>query len=80
MNEKVESDSLNAALNVFGPNVFTVRLAFWLFKLTVLTQRMKAEGPDWQRQRKLTATPFNEQKSNLVRKEGLNQAGDMLQS
>lgn len=41
---------------------------------------MKAEGPDWQRQRKLTATPFNEQKSNLVWKETLSQASDMLKS
>lgn len=37
-------------------------------------------GPDWQRQRKLTATPFNEQKSRLVWAEGLRQANDMLQS
>ncbi|KAL8946631.1 MAG: hypothetical protein Q9222_006997, partial [Ikaeria aurantiellina] len=37
-----------------------------------------AEGADWQRQRKLTATPFNEQKSSLVWAESLRQAGAML--
>ena len=37
-------------------------------------------GPDWQRQRKLTATPFNEQKSKLVWVEAMRQANDMLQS
>ena len=37
-------------------------------------------GPDWQRQRKLTATPFNEQKSRLVWSEALRQADDMRQS
>ena len=80
MKEKIESDSLKAALNVFGPNVSTVRLAAPPFKLIVLTLPIKAEGPDWQRQRKLTATPFNEQKSNLVWKEALSQASDMLTS
>ncbi|KAL8769675.1 MAG: hypothetical protein Q9209_004472 [Squamulea sp. 1 TL-2023] len=39
-----------------------------------------AEGPEWQRQRKLTATPFNEQKSVLVWAEALRQAEDMLRS
>ncbi|KAL9083084.1 MAG: hypothetical protein Q9165_008663 [Trypethelium subeluteriae] len=39
-----------------------------------------AEGQDWQRQRKLTATPFNEQKSPLVWNEALDQAHDMLES
>lgn len=34
---KVESDSLKAALNVFGPNVSTVRLAAPAFKLIILT-------------------------------------------
>ncbi|KAI4249401.1 MAG: hypothetical protein L6R42_009010, partial [Xanthoria sp. 1 TBL-2021] len=37
-----------------------------------------AEGSDWQRQRKLTATPFNEQKSSSVWSESLRQASDML--
>ena len=37
-------------------------------------------GSDWQRQRKLTATPFNEQKSKLVWVEAMRQANDMLQS
>ena len=37
-------------------------------------------GSDWQRQRKLTATPFNEQKSRLVWFEAMRQANDMLQS
>ncbi len=37
-----------------------------------------AEGADWQRQRKLTATPFNEQKSSYVWAESLRQASDML--
>lgn len=36
-----------------------------------------AEGPDWQRQRKLTATPFNEQKSTYIWAESLRQATDM---
>ncbi|KAI9689168.1 MAG: hypothetical protein M1822_000906 [Bathelium mastoideum] len=39
-----------------------------------------SEGQDWQRQRKLTATPFNEQKSPLVWEESLRQASDMLKS
>ncbi|KAI9645858.1 hypothetical protein NHQ30_005294 [Ciborinia camelliae] len=39
-----------------------------------------AEGHDWQRQRKLTATPFNEQKSPQVWSESLRQAEDMLKS
>ncbi|KAL8768824.1 MAG: hypothetical protein Q9194_005609, partial [Teloschistes cf. exilis] len=39
-----------------------------------------AQGADWQRQRKLTATPFNEQKSPLVWSEALRQANDMLHS
>ncbi|KAA8572233.1 hypothetical protein EYC84_002859 [Monilinia fructicola] len=39
-----------------------------------------AEGSDWQRQRKLTATPFNEQKSPLVWNESFHQAEDMLKS
>ena len=39
---------------------------------------MQSEGPDWQRQRKLTATPFNEQKSSLVWTESLRQAHDMV--
>lgn len=37
-------------------------------------------GSDWQRQRKLTATPFNEQKSRIVWVEAMRQANDMLQS
>lgn len=41
---------------------------------------MQAEGPEWQRQRKLTATPFNEQKSALVWAEAIRQASDMLRS
>ncbi|KAG8525756.1 uncharacterized protein KY384_000516 [Bacidia gigantensis] len=41
---------------------------------------LHAEGPDWQRQRRLTAPAFNEQKSPLVWAESLRQAGDMLQS
>ena len=80
MYEMVQSNSLKAMLNVFGPNVSTVRIPTPPFKLTVLTQPIKAEGPDWQRQRKLTATPFNEQKSHLVWMETLSQASDMLQS
>ncbi|KAL8909702.1 MAG: hypothetical protein Q9207_000011 [Kuettlingeria erythrocarpa] len=39
-----------------------------------------AEGTDWQRQRRLTATPFNEQKSKLVWAEALRQASDMRRS
>lgn len=35
-------------------------------ELADLTEFSQAEGPDWQRQRKMTATPFNEQKSSLV--------------
>lgn len=41
---------------------------------------MQAEGSDWQRQRKLTATPFNEQKSKFVWAESLRQADAMIQS
>ncbi|CAL8574175.1 hypothetical protein XPA_000143 [Xanthoria parietina] len=39
-----------------------------------------AEGPEWQRQRKLTATPFNDQKNVLIWAEALRQAEDMLRS
>lgn len=39
---------------------------------------MQSEGSDWQRQRKLTATPFNEQKSSLVWAESLRQACGMI--
>ena len=39
---------------------------------------LQAEGSDWQRQRKLTAAPFNEQKSRLVWEEALRQASDMV--
>ncbi|KAL8889132.1 MAG: hypothetical protein Q9192_006062, partial [Flavoplaca navasiana] len=39
-----------------------------------------AEGAEWQRQRKLTATPFNESKSRLVWAEALRQASDMRRS
>ncbi|KAL8922717.1 MAG: hypothetical protein Q9208_005030 [Pyrenodesmia sp. 3 TL-2023] len=39
-----------------------------------------AEGSDWQRQRKLTATPFNEQNSKSVWAESLSQADAMLRS
>ncbi|THV49226.1 hypothetical protein BGAL_0205g00030 [Botrytis galanthina] len=39
-----------------------------------------AEGHDWQRQRKLTATPFNEHKSPQAWDESFRQAEDMLQS
>ncbi|KAI4262094.1 MAG: hypothetical protein L6R35_007391, partial [Caloplaca aegaea] len=38
-----------------------------------------ADGADWQRQRKLTAAPFNEQKSKFVWAEALRQATDMRQ-
>ncbi|KAL8713214.1 MAG: hypothetical protein Q9220_002735 [cf. Caloplaca sp. 1 TL-2023] len=44
----------------------------------LFSDRVQAEGADWQRQRKLTATPFNEQKSNLVWAESLKQADSML--
>ena len=40
----------------------------------------QAEGADWQRQRKLTATPFNEQKSVEVWTETLRQADSMVKS
>jgi len=41
---------------------------------------LQAEGSEWQRQRKLTATPFNEQKSHLVWEEAIRQASDMMDS
>lgn len=44
------------------------------------TNTSQAEGSDWQRQRKLTATPFNEQKCSLVWDESLRQATDMLKT
>jgi cytochrome P450 len=49
-------------------------------ELAALTEFLQAEGPDWQRQRKLTATPFNEQKSSLIWADSMRQANDMLQS
>ena len=39
---------------------------------------MQAEGADWQRQRILTAAPFNEQRSSLVWGEAARQASDMV--
>lgn len=44
----------------------------------LLTRHAQAEGADWQRHRKLTATPFNEQKSGSVWAESLRQSVDML--
>jgi cytochrome P450 len=40
----------------------------------------QANGADWQRQRKITSTPFNEQNSHLVWIEALRQADEVLQS
>ena len=47
-----------------------------VFGLSIST----SDGQEWQRQRKLTATPFNERKSVLVWDETLRQAKDMLNS
>jgi cytochrome P450 len=38
------------------------------------------EGDTWQRHRRITTPPFNERNSNLVWRESISQAGDMLQS
>ena len=67
------------ALNIFGPNVATVRLINALLQ-NFAYRNLQAEGTEWQRQRKLTASPFNEQKSRLVWEEAIHQASDMLES
>ena len=66
-------------LNVFGPNVSTVsdQKRSWM---SHNYSKFQAEGSDWQRQRKLTATPFNEQKSSLIWAESLRQACDMIEA
>lgn len=69
-----------ASLNVFGPNVSTVRKISRRTELADLTEFLQAEGTDWQRQRKMTATPFNELKSSVIWAESMRQANDMLQS
>lgn len=38
------------------------------------------EGETWQRHRRITTPPFNERNSNLVWRESITQAGDMLRS
>lgn len=66
-------------LNVFGSNVSTVSICLKYVRPNAHFN-LQAEGSDWQRQRKLTATPFNEQKSSLVWAESLRQACDMVDS
>lgn len=41
--------------------------------------RLQAVGPDWQRQRKVTSAPFNDQNNRLVWIEALRQADEILQ-
>lgn len=65
-------------LDVFGPNVSTVGSNTpidFSATLTILTQ---VEGIEWQRQRKITSGPFNEQNSKLVWSESIRQAQDVL--
>ena len=71
------SDIAVETLSVFGPNISTVSGAP-LYRN--VAHREKAEGQDWQRQRKLTATPFNEQKSVQIWSEAIRQSSDMLQA
>ena len=54
-----------AMLNVFGPNVSTVRSHQQCLRYRLMIPQ-QVEGVEWQRQRKITSGPFNEQNSNLV--------------
>ncbi|TVY85427.1 putative cytochrome P450 CYP13A1 [Lachnellula suecica] len=51
----------------------------WMLEVLIVSgpNISTSEGPDWQRQRKLTSGPFNETKSHLVWNEALSQATDM---
>lgn len=70
-----------AVTDIFSRGRDFVRPLWMLETLNVFGPNIStAEGQDWQRQRKLTATPFNEQKSPLVWNESLRQAEDMLRS
>ncbi|KAI9711575.1 MAG: hypothetical protein M1820_002140 [Bogoriella megaspora] len=68
-----------AIVDVFSRGRDFINPAWMLEPLAIFGPSIStAEGKDWQRQRKLTATPFNEQKSVLVWQESLRQASDML--
>ncbi|PQE30165.1 cytochrome p450 protein [Rutstroemia sp. NJR-2017a WRK4] len=70
-----------AVTDIFSRGRDFVRPVWMLETLNVFGPNIStAEGQDWQRQRKLTATPFNEQKSPQVWDESFRQAEGMLQS
>lgn len=70
-----------AAADIFSRSRDFGRPVWMLEMLNVFGPNVStAEGPEWQRQRKLTATPFNETKNPLVWSEALRQAEDMLKS
>jgi cytochrome P450 len=64
-------------LNLFGPNISTVSQPYPLTRRNA-TQMKQAEGPAWQKQRKITASSFNERNMKLVWDESLRQATEML--
>ena len=67
-------------LNVFGPNLGTVRAISPISHTTsLLTIPKQTEGQQWQRHRKITASCFNEQNNDLVWAETVRQARGMLQ-
>ena len=67
-------------LNVFGPNLGTVRAISPISHTTsLLTIPKQTEGQQWQRHRKITASCFNEQNNDLVWAETVRQAKGMLQ-
>ena len=63
-------------LGIFGPNVSTVRPLNPVS--TVPLSLVQVDGPDWQRQRKVVATPFNEALHRTVWTESLSQTKNML--
>ena len=74
---------LLAMLDVFGPNLSTVSAtSFGLSSINgagIDADSMQTNGADWQRQRKCTATSFNEQTNALVWYESLRQGQQLLE-
>lgn len=74
---------LTEILNVFGRNVGTVRALLLLEPIQIKKNHAadpaQVEGKQWQSQRKMIATCFNEQNYEIVWSESLSLASDMLQ-
>ena len=68
-------------LDIFGPNVSVVCIMIQIVCVDVANERYSQSGwLDWQRQRKIVASSFNENTNKLVWSESLAQARDMLRS